>query len=403
MSPWPKLLSHIEHAMSDVGWSSVGTLRKSSKKKTAAEEGAKFWPDEVEAGTADVELEAVAHGQAVRVLCLGPGADEGACFVRIGWGDLSVEPEIWAVLGGVAMEVTLEDKPWVVPPFQVAGGPNQLQLGVGLWVGDRDYWSAEAVVDRAFEAFDALCAGLAARGQAGWGALVPGFDPFFAAAGAGLAKRSRAALPVGVGLVSLSVVGTVAAFIVDVGVGSIVAFNFAPYVLAGGVAALVAHKRRDKSPPGSDAFDRSIRSRKVFDDHERVRVLAPYRPVVVYTSSERPYELRTLGTATFRAGVFEARSTRHGLSLSASLQSLASEGLVHPVCRVVPSSWVVAELEGPDAILERLQTRRCQQRQPGVLRVVFDEAAFERGAFEELLAELAEVADSGLGESGPYR
>lgn len=400
MRPWVNLLEDLERAMSDVGWTSVAPLRRSRRR---AVEAPPFWPEAVEAAAADAELEAVTHGGAVRILCLGPGAHEGPCFIRIGWGDLSVEPEIWAVLGGVAMEVTVGGTARVVPSFQVAGGASQLQLGVGLWLNERDYPSAAAVVERAVEAFDALCAGLHRTGQAGWGALVPGFDPFFADAHDRSTRQPfRGALPVGVSLLSFSVVGTVAAFLVNEGLGALMLTGVAPVAILGGVAALASHLN-SKAPEGARALDRAIRACAVFDEHEASRALSPLRPVVILASGQPPYEFRMLGTATFRAGIFGASSTRHGLSLSASLQSLDAVGDIHPLCRVVPSSWVVVELEGPDAILERIGTRRSEQRQPEVLRVVFDEAALERGAFEELLAELTEIVELGAGEAGPYR
>jgi hypothetical protein len=396
MSLWADLVADIQRGMSTLGWASVVPVERPSR---GAVDAPSFWPAVAQAETADVELEATAHGGPVRVLCLGPGAEQGPCFVRVGWGELSVEPEIWAVLGGVAMEVMVGGAACIVPSFQVAGGAGQLQLGVGFWLSARDFSSATAVVHRALAAFDGLCASLRGTGQAGWAALVPGFDPFFARArGSGARRRRRSTFPVGVGLLVLTAVGSVASFLASPEIGAIVLTNVAPVTLFGGIAAL-ASRPKDTAPDGSGAFDRAIRSCAVFDEHERVRALAPLKPAVVFGASR--FGRRSLGTATFKAGIFGARSTAHGLSLTASLQSLTSSVDVHPLCRLVPGSWVVAELEGPDAILARLRPRRREQRQEGALRVVFDEASLERGEFDELLAELSEAVDAGQG--GPYR
>jgi hypothetical protein len=311
-----------------------------------------------------------------------------------------VAPEIWAVIRGVSLEVTVGDGTRELPSFQVAGGANQLQLGVGLWASDEDFSFGAAIVDRAFETFDSLCAGLCEAGQAGWGTLVRGFDPFSARAGRERLRASKAALPIGWGLLALSAAGTAAAFIVDPVIGLVVLTNVAPFGLTGGLVAIALHQR-DRAPRATKAISRLIRACPAFDEHEPPGVLQPLRPVVFVGSGAGWVDRERLVAPTFGTVILAARSTRHRLAFALSLQSLSTNESIHPLCRVVPRSWAVVELTGPDAILDRIRPRRSEQRQAGVLRVVLDEPALEGGGLEEILMELAEI--KAPGPSGPYR
>jgi len=201
----------------------------------------------------------------------------------------------------------------------------------------------------------------------------------------------------GLGLVGLSVLGTVAAFLVDPAIGITVAVEAAAPAFLGGLAVLGYHIKRRYAPPGCHSLLRKLRACDAFDELEPVKAVIPLKPVVIMEAGSD----RFLGTAEFRAGLLGARSKEHDIHLKISLQSLHSPEHILPTCSIVPSSWAAMEVTAPAEILARLPSLGREERGNDRFLWLLSHEDIENGAVEELLTSLNIAISSAL--SGPYR
>lgn len=359
---------------------------------------ARGWRPTSEVWGDDVELRSADERAPIQVWLLG-ARTKADCpgFVRIERGKRSDAGRLWAVVSGVECRSESEGGAKQLPTFQVAAGDDWIVLGAGFWLGSAASSDLDLVVPRLFEVFDEMSTRMRTEGASAWDSFCPGSSPFDPSSEARMAPPPRFALPLGGGLTGLSIAGTVAAFLVDPGLGATVALQVGlPGVLSGLVSFWYYFGRR-VAPRACDRLLRKLRASAVFDQLEPVRAVVPLRPVVILDGEAG----RQLGTAVFRAGVFGARSSAYGVRLEISLQTLASPGTVLQTCSIVPASWAAVEVTASQPILARLPSIGREVRSGGRVLWLLEQREIDEGAIEEVLTALTIAAEGA--QSGPYR